>query len=97
MAVCGVCFRQCDLKDGQAGTLESYRNRLNAETLEGIMQISVSLRGGHTNRACMLTVMKDDQTIVRLAADQTVLPLPDEGAVISRKLLTGLLRAAPPA
>ncbi|MER2151758.1 MAG: ABC transporter permease, partial [Candidatus Limivicinus sp.] len=75
-----------DLKDGQAGTLESYRNRLNAEKLEGIMQISVSLRGGHTNRACQLTVLKDDQTIYRLAADQTVLPMPDEGAVISRKL-----------
>ena len=75
-----------DLKDGQAGTLESYRNRLNAEKLEGIMEISVSLRGGHTNRACQLTVLKDDQTIYRLAADQTVLPMPDEGAVISRKL-----------
>lgn len=75
-----------DLKDSEAGTLESYRNRLNADTVEGIMVKSVSLRGGKANRACQLTVLKDDQTLIRLSADQTVLPLPDEGAVISRKL-----------
>ena len=75
-----------DLKESEAGTLESYRNRLNADTVEGIMVKSVSLRGGKANRACQLTVLKDDQTLIRLSADQTVLPLPDEGAVISRKL-----------
>ena len=75
-----------DLKDGQAGRPESYRSRLSAETVESIMEKSVSLRGGHTNRACLLTVMADDQTIYRLAADQSILPLPEEGAVISRKL-----------
>ncbi|MBQ6611552.1 MAG: FtsX-like permease family protein [Oscillospiraceae bacterium] len=75
-----------DLKESEAGTLESYRNRLNADTIEGIMVKSVSLRGGKANRACQLTVLKDDQTLIRLSADQTVLPLPDEGAVISRKL-----------
>ena len=75
-----------DLKDGLAGTLESYRRRLNAETLEGVMEMSVSLRGSRANRASLLTVLKDDQTIYRLAADQSVLPLPKEGAVISRKL-----------
>ena len=77
---------RADLKDAQAGTLESYRNRLHAEVLEGIMEKSVSLRGGHANRACLLTVLKEDQTLIRLSADQTVLPLPDRGAVISRKL-----------
>ena len=75
-----------DLKPGQAGTLESYRRRLNAGTLEGVMEQSVTLHGGHANRACLLTVLKEDQTLVRLASDQTVLPLPEEGAVISRKL-----------
>ena len=77
---------RADLKAGEAGTPESYRYRLNAERLEGIMEKSVSLRGGHTNRACLLTVLEDDQTMIRLAGDQTVLPMPEEGAVISRKL-----------
>ena len=75
-----------DLRDGEAGTLESYRNRLNAEVLEGVMEMSVSLRGADASRACLLTVMKDEQTIYRLAKGQRVLPLPEEGAVISRKL-----------
>ncbi|MCR5575559.1 MAG: ABC transporter permease [Oscillospiraceae bacterium] len=77
---------RAELKDGRAGTLESYRNRLHAEVLEGVMEKTVTLHGSHANRACLLTVMKDDQTIYRLAADQSVLPLPEEGAVISRKL-----------
>ncbi len=77
---------RADLKSGQTGTLESYRRRLNAETLEGIMEQRVTLHGGHANRACLLTVLSEDQTLVHLAADQTVLPLPEEGAVISRKL-----------
>ena len=75
-----------DLKDGQAGTLESYQNRLGAEKVEGIMELSVALHGGGTSRVCLLTVMKDDQTIIRLTGDQQVLPMPDEGLVISRKL-----------
>ena len=75
-----------DLKANEAGTLDSYRNRLNADTLEGIMEKSVSIHGGHTNRTSVLIVLKDDQTICRLTADQKVMPLPEEGAVISRKL-----------
>ena len=75
-----------ELKDGQAGTLESYRNRLGAEVLEGVMEKSITLYGGRTSRSCLLTVLKDDQTIYCLAADQSVMPLPEEGAVISRKL-----------
>ncbi len=75
-----------DLADGEAGTLESYRNRLGAEKVEGIMDLSVALHGGGTSRVCLLTVMKDDQTILRLTGDQQVLSMPDEGLVISRKL-----------
>ena len=82
-----------DLKEAQAGTLESYQSRLKAEKLEGIMEKSMSLRGRRAGRACLLTVLKDDQTIYRLGENQQLLPLPDEGAVISRKLakVTGLV------
>ena len=75
-----------DLADGEAGTLESYQSRLSAGKVEGIMDLSVSLHGGGTARACLLTVMKDDQTILRLTKDQQILPMPEDGLVISRKL-----------
>ena len=77
---------RAELKPELSGTLESYQSRLNAEVLEGVMEKSVTLHGSRANRACLLTVMKEDQTIYRLAAGQSVLPLPGEGAVISRKL-----------
>ena len=82
-----------NLKDGEAGTLESYQKRLGADTVEGVMEKSISLSGSRASRACLLTVLKDDQTIYRLSAKQSVLPLPAEGALISRKLakVTGVM------
>ena len=82
-----------NLKDGEAGTLESYQKRLGADTVEGVMEKSISIGGSRASRACLLTVLKDDQTIYRLSAKQTVLPLPAEGALISRKLakVTGVM------
>ena len=77
-----------DLVNGQAGTLESYQKRLNADRIEGIMDLSVSLHGGDTSRACLLTVLKDDQTMIRLSGDQEILPMPEKDLVISRKLAT---------
>ncbi len=75
-----------DLKDGEAGTADSYLKRLNADTVECVMEKNVSLHGGRTARACLLTVLRDDQTLVRLTADQQVMEMPEEGLVISRKL-----------
>ena len=75
-----------DLVRGEAGTLESYQKRLNAETVEGIMDLSVSLHGGDSSRACLLTVLKNDQTLIRLTGDQEILPMPEKDLVISRKL-----------
>ncbi len=75
-----------DLKADAAGTLESYQKRLNAEKIEGIMDVNVSLHGGSSARACLLTVLKDDQTIIRLTEDQQILPMPKRDLVISRKL-----------
>lgn len=81
-----------DLKTGRGGTLDSYQKRLDAETVEGVMEMSVSFHGREAARAGILTVMKDDQTLVRLTADQQIMPLPEDGLVISRKLakVTGL-------
>ena len=77
---------RADLKAGEAGTAESYRSRLSAETVEGVMEKSVSLRGRRLSRSCLLTVLEDDQTLYRLGADQKVMTMPEEGLVISRKL-----------
>lgn len=77
---------RADLNADQAGTLESYQNRLNAEKVEGIMEMNVSLRAANDSRACLLTILKDDQTIIRLTEDQGLLPMPERDLVISRKL-----------
>ena len=81
-----------DLKSGRGGTLDSYQKRLDAETVEGVMEMSVSFHGREAARAAILTVMKDDQTIIRLTADQQIMPLPEDGLIVSRKLakVTGL-------
>ena len=75
-----------DLKENHAGKLESYRSRLDADVLEGIMEVGISLRKGGKARACLLTIMEDQQTIWHLTADQQILPMPENGLAISRKL-----------
>lgn len=70
----------------QAGTLESYQARLDAEAIDGIMEKSVSIHAAHDSRAGLITVLKDRQTTMRLGAGQTIITLPREGAAISRKL-----------
>lgn len=77
---------RADLKEGRAGTLESYQSRLRAETLEGVMEKSVSLHGSRATRACLLTVLKDGQSIYRLGPGQQLMDMPEEGVVLSRKL-----------
>lgn len=75
-----------NLISGQAGTLESYRNRLDAETVDGVMEIAVSLYSETDSRSGLLTVMTEDQTTMQLGADMSLLTLPDDGVVLSRKL-----------
>ena len=75
-----------DLDTTQSGTLESYQKRLDAEQVEGIMEISINLRSPTNSRACLVTVIPDGQTLIRLNIDNTVLTLPEEGVCLSRKL-----------
>lgn len=69
------------------GTLESYRGRLDADAVEGVMELSVSLRSGDTSRTVLLTVMEENQTMLRYGTGNTVIPLTGEGLAISRKLM----------
>ena len=78
---------RADLDTSAAGTLESYRSRLDADAVEGVMELSVSLRSGDTSRTVLLTVMEEEQTMLRYGADNTVIPLTGEGLAISRKLM----------
>ncbi|MDO4740045.1 MAG: ABC transporter permease [Eubacteriales bacterium] len=77
---------RADLDPYQAGTLESYRERLPAERIDGVMERSVSLRSDGAIRASMLTVLPEEQQLIRLGEGHTVLPLPESGVVLSTKL-----------
>lgn len=70
----------------EAGKLESYQYRLEAESVEGVMEKSVSARSATQSRAVTLTVLPEDQALLRLGEDTSLLPIPLEGALISRKL-----------
>ena len=83
---------RADLDTSSAGTLESYQSRLDAEAVEGVMEMSVSLRSGDISRTVLLTVLEEGQTMLRYGPENTVIPLTTDGLAISRKLLeaTGL-------
>lgn len=86
MGIVGYDLR-VDLDASAAGTLESYRSRLDAAKVEGIMERSVSLRRGETSRTVLLTVLEEEQTMLRYGAEHTVVPLTQDGLAISRKLM----------
>ena len=78
---------RADLEDG-AGTLESYQARLGAEAerVEGIMEKSISLRANGNSRTTLLTVMEEDQTLISLGENHTLVVPPDDGVILSEKL-----------
>lgn len=83
--------------DADAGTLQSYQNRLEADRVEGVMEKQVSLHSPHDTRVTLLTVLQEDQRLLRLGKGNTVTPLPAAGVAISRKLaeVTGLAAGDP--
>lgn len=78
--------QRIDLEPGTAGTLESYRSRIDCERLDALMETSVSLRTDSQARTVLLTVLPEDTELIRLGPDQTVMALPDDGLVITEKL-----------
>ena len=71
---------------GGVGTAESYERRLNAETVECIMEQSVSLRAAGGTRTTMLTILDDDQTLQYLGEDETFLPIASGTVSVTYKL-----------
>lgn len=76
--------------DSGAGAVEGYRRRVEAQRVEGVMDKSVSIRLGDAFRATTLTVLEDDQRLMNLGADETWMPLPADGVLLSRKLAEAL-------
>lgn len=73
--------------DTSAGvTLESCQKRLDAELIEGVMELSISATGPLQTRACTMTVIPEGQTLLRLGKGQTLMAMPETGVCISEKL-----------
>lgn len=69
-----------------AGQVEAYRKRVEAGRLEGVMDVALSARGNGNALATLLTVLEDDQRLINLGKDETWIPLPAHGAMLSQKL-----------
>ena len=79
-----------ELKRGEAGTLDSYRARLDAEQVDGMMGASASLRSPDVTRTVSVTVLPEDTTLLRLGENHEPLALPPEGIVLTTKLAENL-------
>ncbi len=77
---------RAELASGNTASLDHYRAVLNAMTVDGIMEKSVSLHSETNTRSCLLTVMTDDQTSIALGTNETLMTLPRSGTAISIKL-----------
>lgn len=75
-----------DLDSSISGTLESYQARLPAERVEGLMEVSVSLRSETGIRASRVTVVPEGSQLIRLGENNTAVDLPASGVVLSKKL-----------
>lgn len=71
---------------GAVGTAESYERRLDAETVECVMERSVSLHAAGGTRTVMLNVLGDAQTLQHLGENGTFVPLETGTAALTYKL-----------
>lgn len=77
---------RAELKEGEAVPLESYRGRLEAERVDGIMEKSISLRTEKRIKTTLLTVLPEETKLLAVGPGRTVAPLPQEGLVLTEKL-----------
>ena len=71
---------------GTVDEVEAYRGRIECERLEGVMDISLTVRTRDQGRATLLTVLEDGQQLLYLGEDETWTPLPEEGVMLTQKL-----------
>ena len=70
----------------KSGQLESYRHRIDAGTVDGVMETSIRLCTDSMSRTSLLTVLPEDQSVLRLGEDHTLLEMPEEGLMVTEKL-----------
>ena len=70
---------------GEVGTAESYERRLDAESVECVMEQSISLRAPGGTRTVMLNILDDDQQMQNLGEDETHVALETGGAAVTYK------------
>ena len=75
-----------DLNTEKSGPLESYRHRIDAGTVDGVMETSIRLCTDSMSRTSLLTVLPEDQSVLRLGEDHTLLEMPEEGLMVTEKL-----------
>ena len=71
---------------GEVGTAESYERRLEADTVECVMEQSISLRADGGTRTVMMTVLEDDQTLQHLGEHETFVSIQPGIAAVTYKL-----------
>jgi ABC-type antimicrobial peptide transport system, permease component len=76
--------------DADAGTGQSYINRVDAEKVEPIMEKNVSLRIGSFARSTSLTIAPDDMALLHLGKNQSHVEMPQDGIGITKKLAESL-------
>lgn len=64
----------------------SYSGRIKAEQLECIMEKSVTVRTADGNRAALLTVLEDRQRLMNYGENESWIPMPDSGVMLTQKL-----------
>ena len=72
--------------NGEVGTADSYERRIDAETVECLMEQSVSLRAAGGTRTTMLTILGDNQTLQHLGENETFLPIASGSVSVTYKL-----------
>ena len=80
----------CAQLSSDAGDADAYERHLAADRVECAMETSLSVRSGSTQRTTLLTVLRDDQQLVRLGKGFSRMPLYGDGAILTEKLAATL-------
>ncbi len=85
-----LAYDACAQLSSNAGDADAYERHLAAGRVECAMEASVSLRSASAQRTTLLTVLSDDQQLIRLGEGFAPMPLSREGAILTEKLAASL-------
>ncbi len=70
----------------QAGQAEAYEERLTAQVTECLMEQSISVAFKGQTRTTLLTIVKDDQQLLHLGKDETLVSFSPNSVALTEKL-----------